>query len=227
MSTPITTWAEDDRPREKMLLKGKNALSDAELIAILIGSGSRKESAVDLSKRILADHNNDLYRLGITSLTDLQKYNGIGEAKAISIAAALELGRRRKETERKEVITIGSSQSAFEVLRPYFQDLQHEEFWIIHLNRANRVLVCENLSKGGIAGTVVDPKLVFKRALELQSSSIILAHNHPSGNLRPSQEDINITKKLTEGGKILDINIFDHLILSDYQYFSFADDGLL
>lgn len=227
MSTPITTWAEDDRPREKMLLKGKNALSDAELIAILIGSGSRKESAVDLSKRILADHNNDLYRLGITSLTDLQKYNGIGEAKAISIAAALELGRRRKETERKEVITIGSSQSAFEVLRPYFQDLQHEEFWIIHLNRANRVLVCENLSKGGIAGTVVDPKLVFKRALELQSSSIILAHNHPSGNLRPSQEDINITKKLAEGGKILDINIFDHLILSDYQYFSFADDGLL
>jgi DNA repair protein RadC len=227
MSTPITTWAEDDRPREKMLLKGKNALSDAELIAILIGSGNRKESAVDLSKRILADYNNDLYRLGITSLSDLQKYNGIGEAKAISIAAALELGRRRKETERKEVVVIGSSQAAFEVLRPYFQDLQHEEFWTIHLNRANRVLVCENLSKGGIAGTVVDPKLVFKRALELQSSSIILAHNHPSGNLRPSQEDINITKKLAEGGKILDINIFDHLILSDYDYFSFADDGLL
>ena len=123
MSTPITTWAEDDRPREKMLLKGKNVLSDAELIAILIGSGNRKESAVDLSKRILADHNNDLYRLGITSLSELQKYNGIGEAKAISIAAALELGRRRKETERKEVVTIVSSQSAFEVLRPYFQDL--------------------------------------------------------------------------------------------------------
>ena len=227
MSTPITTWAEDDRPREKMLLKGKNVLSDAELIAILIGSGNRKESAVDLSKRILSDHNNDLYRLGITSLSELQKYNGIGEAKAISIAAALELGRRRKETERKEVVTIVSSQSAFEVLRPYFQDLQHEEFWTIHLNRANRVLVCENLSKGGIAGTVVDPKLVFKRALELQSSSIILAHNHPSGNLKPSQQDNDITKKLSDGGKILDINIFDHLIVNDYQYFSFADDGIL
>jgi DNA repair protein RadC len=227
MADSIKNWSLDDRPREKLIGKGKNVLSDAELIAILIGSGNREDSAVDLGRKILKAYENDLFKLGSASISDLKKHKGIGEAKAVTIAAALELGRRRKESERKEVITISSSQSAFDVFRPYFQDLQHEEFWVLHMNRANRVMVCENISKGGVAGTVVDPKIVFKRALELQSSSIILAHNHPSGNLRPSPQDLDLTKKIVDGGKILDITVFDHLILSDYQYFSFADDGIL
>ncbi len=227
MALPITSWSEDDRPREKMLTKGKNVLSDAELLAILLSSGNDKESAVDLAKRILADFQHDLYTLGQTSLDNLKKYRGVGDAKAVTIAAALELGRRRKETERKDKVSVSDSQSAFDIFKPYFQDLPHEEFWVLHLNRANKVLLCENSSKGGMAGTVVDPKVIFRRALELQSAGIIVAHNHPSGNMKPSQADIDITQKLVQAGKMLEINVLDHLIIHDYVFYSFADEGIL
>jgi DNA repair protein RadC len=226
MAAPIKEWNRDDQPREKFLDKGRNAVSDAELIAILIASGNKDESAVELSRRILKDYNNDLYQLGMASLAALQKYKGIGEVKAITIAAALELGRRRKEQEkRQQIVEVKSSQDAFDIFLPYLQDLQHEEMWAIFLNRANRVMTCENLSKGGVAGTVVDPKILFKRALELQASGIILAHNHPSGNLQPSGEDISVTSKIKNGGSFLDISILDHLIIAGYRYYSFADEG--
>jgi DNA repair protein RadC len=227
MQHSIKTWSPDDQPREKMIAKGKNALSDAELIAILLGSGNTEESAVDLAKHILRDYQNDIYQLGLASIEALKKYKGIGDAKAVTVAAALELGRRRKESSRKEIVVITGSQSAFEVFQPYFQDLSNEEFWILHLNRGNRVLLCENISKGGMAGTVVDPKVVYRRALELQSAAIVVAHNHPSGNLQASQQDIDITKKLVNAGKMLEISFLDHLIIHDNAFYSFADEGML
>nr|WP_068891345.1 DNA repair protein RadC [Pedobacter panaciterrae] len=223
----IKLWAEADRPREKLLLNGRRYLTDAELIAILIGSGSRNESAVDLSKRILAEYGNDLDALGKVSAKSLSKFKGIGEAKAIAIIAALELGRRRKESEATEVVSITSSKDAFEVLLPVFADLNHEEFWILILNQANRVIGKQLISKGGLAGTVADPKIIFKTAIEHNAAFIILAHNHPSGNLKPSGQDINITKKLVEGGKMLDLQVLDHLILTDRAYYSFGDEGLI
>lgn len=223
----IKLWAEADRPREKLLLNGRRYLTDAELIAILIGSGNRNESAVDLSKRILADYENDLDALGKVSVKSLSKFKGIGEAKAIAIIAALELGRRRKNSDATEVISITSSKDAFEVLLPVFADLNHEEFWILILNQANRVIGKQLISKGGLAGTVADPKIIFKTAIEHNAAFIILAHNHPSGNLKPSGQDINITKKLVEGGKMLDLQVLDHLILTDRAYYSFGDEGLI
>lgn len=223
----IKLWAEADRPREKLLLNGRRYLTDAELIAILIGSGNRNESAVDLSKRILAEYKNDLDALGKVSVKGLSKFKGIGEAKAITIIAALELGRRRKDSDVAEVTTITSSKDAFEVLLPVFADLNHEEFWILILNQANRVIGKELISKGGLAGTVADPKIIFKTAIEHNAAFIVLAHNHPSGNLQPSGQDLSITKKLIEGGKILDLNVLDHLILTDRAYFSFGDEGLI
>jgi len=223
----IKLWAEADRPREKLLLNGRRHLTDAELIAILIGSGNRNESAVDLSKRILAEYENDLDALGKVSVKSLSQFKGIGEAKAIAIIAALELGRRRKESAATEVISITSSKDAFEVLLPVFADLNHEEFWILILNQANRVIGKQLISKGGLAGTIADPKIIFKTAIEHNAAFIILAHNHPSGNLKPSGQDISITKKLVEGGKMLDLQVLDHLILTDRAYYSFGDEGLI
>lgn len=221
----IKTWAEEDRPREKLSNKGKASLSDAELIAILIGSGSRKETAVALSKRILQAVENNLNDLGRCTIADLMKFKGIGEAKAISIVAALELGRRRQLSDVKERPQIKSSRDAYNVIAPILMDLVHEEFWILLLNRANRVMKRVKISSGGTSGTVVDSKVVFKAALEHTASSIILCHNHPSGNTQPSQADLDITKKLKSAGKTLDIAVLDHLIITDRGYFSFADEG--
>ncbi|GAB3918777.1 DNA repair protein RadC [Mucilaginibacter boryungensis] len=223
----IKAWAEEDRPREKLGAQGRRSLSDAELIAILIGSGSRNESAVELSKRILHHYDNDLNKLGKASIAELSKFKGIGEAKAISIIAALELGRRRGDTETKVPETIQGSKSAYQVLRRHLVDLPHEEFWLLLLSRSCKLIAKELISKGGLSGTIADPKIIFHIALQHQASSIILAHNHPSNNLKPSQDDINLTKKLYNAGKILDINVVDHLIIGDNGYYSFSDEGLL
>ncbi|MGK0387319.1 MAG: DNA repair protein RadC [Maribacter sp.] len=223
----IKSWAEEDRPREKLLAKGKSSLSDAELVAILIGSGSRNESAVSLSQKILKSVDNNLNNLGKTSLSNLMKFKGIGEAKAITIAAALELGRRRQLSDIKERPQIRSSKDAYHVLAPLIMDLPHEEFWILLLNRANKVIGRERVSIGGVAGTVVDAKIIFRKALEMLASGIILCHNHPSGNLSPSHADLEITKKLKRAGETLEINILDHLIIAENEYFSFADEGKL
>ncbi len=226
MINNILSWAEEDRPREKLLMKGKAALSDAELIAILIGSGSRELSAVDLSKLILQSVNNNLHELAKLSINDLMKFKGIGDAKAISIAAALELGRRRKESEVAKKAKVASSADAYEAVRPYLMDLLHEQFWVLLLNRANEIIRPQQISIGGVAGTVADPKMIFKAAIEHLASSIILVHNHPSGNLTPSQADKDLTKKVKEAGRMLDIPVLDHLIFSDNGYFSFADEGI-
>ena len=220
-------WAEADRPREKLLLNGRRHLTDAELIAILIGSGNKDETAVDLSKRILGFYKNDLDALGKVSVKDLSKFKGIGEAKAIAIVAALELGRRRKEADGPDVLKIVTSADAFAVLQPVFADLNHEEFWILILNQANYLIGKQLISKGGMAGTVADPKIIFKTALEHNAAYVILAHNHPSGSLRPSQQDINITKKMVEAGRMLDLYVLDHLIVTDKLFYSFGDEGLI
>jgi DNA repair protein RadC len=223
----IKSWAEADRPREKLLAKGKSALSEAELIAILIGSGNTEESAVELSKRILKSVDNNLVELGKLNVNDLCKFKGIGEAKAISIIAALELGRRRNEQTTPDRESINTSKQAFNLLHPILADLPHEEFWLIFLNRANKVIKKQAVSKGGVSGTVVDAKMVFKPALENLASSVILCHNHPSGNRTPSQEDIALTRKIKEAGRTLDINIHDHIIIANDTYYSFADEGLI
>lgn len=223
----IKLWAEDDRPREKLLTKGKQALSDAELIAILISSGSRNESAVELSKRILASINNNLSALGKLSVTDLMKFKGIGEAKAISIITALELGRRRRLEEAMELPKITSSKTVFEIMQPLIGEIATEEFWIVYLNNSNKILHKSQLSSGGLTGTVVDVRLVFKKAVEINSTAIILCHNHPSGNTKPSDADIQLTKKMKLGGETLDVKVLDHLIITEKAYFSFADEGLI
>lgn len=223
--TPINQWNEDDRPREKLIHKGRQALSDSELIAILLGSGTRNESAVELARKILALCRNNLNELASLSLKDLMKIKGIGEAKAITIAAALELGRRRKETEWHEKPQIQSSKDAYDQLWPHMADLDHEQFWILLLNRANKVLSAKKVSQGGMTGTVADPKLIFKTAIENDACYIILSHNHPSGNLRPSQSDIDLTKKLREAGKLMEIQVLDHIIVAAGKYYSFADEG--
>jgi DNA repair protein RadC len=223
----IKSWAQEDRPREKLLLKGKASLSEAELIGILIGSGTPSLSAVDLAKLILNGSGNSLNELARLSIKDLIQFKGIGEAKAISIVAALELGRRRKETETTKKPKISSSSDAFELLKPELLDLNHEEFWILLLNRSNHVIKKQLISSGGVSGTVADPKLIFKAALEELASSIILIHNHPSSNLKPSEQDIKLTKKMTEAGKVLEIPVLDHLIFTNDAYFSFADEGIL
>lgn len=224
---PITQWSEDDRPREKLLLKGHSALSDAELLAILLGTGSIKESAVTLSQKILASVKNNLNELGKTSISDLMKFKGIGEAKAITIVAAMELGRRRRAEEALVKRKITSSNSVFELMQPIVGELPHEEFWIVFVNNRNVVLQTSQLSKGGITGTVVDVRIVFKTALQLGAIGVILAHNHPSGSLKPSQEDISLTKKLKLAGESLDIKVLDHLIITEKAYFSFADENML
>jgi DNA repair protein RadC len=226
-SFSIKNWSQDDQPREKLLHKGKAALSDAELVAILIGSGNKAESAVELSKRILASVENNLSELGKLSIKQLMEFKGIGEAKAITIAAALELGRRRRGEEALEKKKITSSNSVFELMQPVIGELQHEEFWIIYLNNSNKVIQKNQLSKGGITGTLVDVRLVLKNALEVGATGLILVHNHPSGTLKPSEADKQITYKLKTAAESLDIKILDHLIITENAYFSFADDGIL
>lgn len=223
----IKSWAAEDRPREKLVLKGKSALSDAELIAILLGTGTASMSAVDVAKNILQSVGNDLNELARLTVKDLTKIKGIGEAKAITIVSALELGRRRKETTTEEKPRITSSKDIYDLLKSELLDIPHEEFWIVLLNRANRVIKKYQVSSGGVAGTVADPKIIFKVALEELASGIILAHNHPSGNLTASQADIDLTKKLKESGKLLEIQVLDHLIIAGKKYMSFADEGLM
>lgn len=226
-SFSIKEWSEDDRPREKLLLKGKNALSHAELIAILINSGNKEESAVALSKRILASVALNLTELGKLSVKDLMKFKGIGEAKSISIIAALELGRRRRGEEAIEKKQVTSSSSVFELMQPIIGELSHEEFWIVYLNNSNKVLKKIQLSKGGIVGTLVDVRLVLKAALQIDAVGLILTHNHPSGSLIPSQADKKITQKLKIASETIDIKVLDHLIITEKAYFSFADENLL
>ena len=223
----IKSWAEEDRPREKLLGKGRHVLTEAELIAILIGSGSKDETAVELAKRILISVGNNLNELGKLSVQELITFKGIGEAKAISIIAALELGRRRKETENVKREKITSSKHVFEIMKSVMLDLPHEEFWLLILNRANAVIKKELISRGGVTGTVVDTKIIFKTAVEHYASSIIICHNHPSGNLKPSDSDIKITKNIKEAGKIMEIPLADHLIITNEGYYSFADEGML
>ena len=223
----IKNWAEDDRPREKLMLKGKNAMSDAELLALLLGSGTRNETALDVAKGILHEVNDNLIELSRLGLTDLLNVKGIGKAKALIIIAAMELARRRIESEVivKEKIT--SSLDAFNILRSAIGDRPYEEFWVILLNKANKVIRKCSISEGGISGTVVDPKKVFKIALDSHASSIILGHNHPSGNIQPSDADHKITRKIKEAGTMLDVAVLDHVIIGDERYYSFADEGTL
>lgn len=217
--------AEDDRPREKMLQKGTQSLSDAELIAILIGSGNRQETAVQLSQRMLNNYQHNLISLSRTSIKDLQQFKGIGEAKAITIAAALELGRRRSAQSERVVQQISSSKAAYEIMKAKLEDLPHEEFWVMLLSRNNKVLDLQMIGRGGISGTVADVRVILKLALENLASGIILAHNHPSGNLSPSNADISLTHKVKESAKLMDIAVLDHLIITDTSYYSFADNG--
>ncbi|WP_452597354.1 RadC family protein [Pontimicrobium sp. MEBiC01747] len=226
-SFSIKNWSEGDQPREKLLNKGKEVLSDAELVAILIGSGNKHESAVDLCKRILASVNNNLSELGKLTTKQLMNFNGIGEAKAVSIVAALELGRRRRGSEALDRKKITSSRSVFELMQPIIGELPHEEFWIIYVNNSNKVIQKNQLSKGGITGTLVDVRLALKMALEVGAIGIVLAHNHPSGTLSPSKADIALTKKLKLASESLDIKVLDHLIITEKSYFSFADSNLL
>jgi DNA repair protein RadC len=223
----IKAWAEDDRPREKLLNKGKASLSDAELVAILIGMGTREMSAVELSKKILQSTGNNLNELAKLSVKDLMKFKGIGEAKAISIVAAMEIARRRKDTDPLKKDRIRYSKEAFDFLKPFMMDLDHEQFWMICLNRNQEVAKIIQISTGGVTGTIADPKIIFKYALEHLASCIILSHNHPSGNLTPSQADIKLTKQLSEGARLLDMTLSDHIIFSNNGYFSFADENML
>jgi DNA repair protein RadC len=217
----------DDQPREKMLGKGKDALSNAEIIAILIGSGSTELTAVQLSQEILLSVDNDLNKLALLSVKDLMKFKGIGEAKAVSIAAALELGRRRKPDTFDRKASIKSAKDVYDHVYHLFEDKNHEEFYVVLLSRSNQIKTVSLISKGGISGTVADGKLIFKKALEESASAMILCHNHPSGNLQPSQSDIDLTKKMIEFGRFIELPVLDHLIITNQTYFSFADEGLM
>jgi DNA repair protein RadC len=223
----IKAWAEADRPREKLLLKGKHSLSDAELVAILLGSGSRQQTAVDLAKSILQSVDNNLFELGKCTIKDLKKFNGVGEAKAISIAAALELGRRRQLSDIKTRPQVRCSADSYQAIAPLLMDLPHEEFWILLLSRRAEVIGRVQISQGGVSGTVVDAKMIFSPALEVKASSIILCHNHPSGNPNPSQADKSLTAKLVKAGESLDIFVLDHLIIAAGTYYSFADNSII
>lgn len=223
----IKKWAEDDKPREKLLNKGCQALSDAELLAILIGSGSRNESAVDLCKRILQHNQNNLSVLSRQTIAQLITFKGIGEAKAITIVAALELGRRRRAEEARKVVAINSSKSVFEYMQPLIGDLSHEEFWVLLLNNSNKIIGKIQLSKGGLTATVVDVRLLFKQVIEQLATAIVLVHNHPSGQLAPSEADRLITEKIKRAGEVLDVKLLDHVIVTEHTYYSFADEGII
>ncbi len=223
----IKSWAEEDRPREKLLSTGKTYLSNAELLAIILGAGSKNESAVGLSKKILQHYKNDLIELSKANVDELSMFKGIGPAKAVSIVATLELARRKNAISSKKKPQIASSHDAFLLVKHYYEDQHSEKFYILLLNQNNRLIHIALISQGGIASTVVDPKIIFKQALDKRAVSMVLSHNHPSGNLKPSQSDINITKKIIAAGQMLDIKVLDHLIIADQSYFSFADEGLL
>ncbi|MFH1160661.1 MAG: DNA repair protein RadC [bacterium] len=224
---PIRQWAEEDRPREKLLLKGRHALSDAELLGILIGSGTAEDSAVGIAQKILADMQENLSELGRLGISELQKYKGVGPARAVTITAALELGKRRNESVSIEKAMVKKSEDAYQIFKTLMGDKAYEEFWILLLNRGNRLLRRCCISEGGISGTVVDPKKIFKIALDHHASSIILGHNHPSGNPKPSESDIRITTKIMDAGKLLEVAVLDHIVVADDSFFSFADNGML
>lgn len=223
----IKSWSQEDRPREKLMIKGREALTDAELLAILIGSGNTEMSAVGLAQLILNSADNNLRELGKKEIIDFMKFKGIGEAKAITIASALEIGRRRQLTDPKTMPLITSSKEAYDVIAPLLADINYEELWIILLNRGGRLIKKMKISSGGVHAVLSDARLIFKPAIECLASAIILVHNHPSGNLKPSREDNNMTKKLKDGAKLLDLNISDHLIIADTGYYSYSDDGML
>ena len=223
----IKNWAIEDRPREKMLEKGREALSDAELIAILIGSGNNNETAVDLSRRILKGANNNLINLSQMSINELTSFNGIGEAKAVSIVAALELGRRRRFAEAAQQPIIHNSKEAFEHFYIRMSDIEHEQFWIMLLNPANKVIKVTRISVGGVNGILADPKRIFKIAIDNQATAIMLCHNHPSGSIKPSDSDKVLTRNIVNAGKLLEIKILDHIIVGINNYFSFADSGMI
>lgn len=223
----IKDWSPDDRPREKLLQRGRSALTDAELIAILLGSGTSTTNVVDVARQILAKADNNLHELARLSVKDLTKIRGIGTARAVTFVAAMELGRRRTGHEQDEKPRITCSRDVFELLRPSLMDVPHEEFWVLLLNRANRVIKILQVSQGGVSGTVADPRIIFKSALEELASGIILAHNHPSGNLMASQADRDLTRKIKDGARLLDVQVLDHLIVANQKYYSFADEGLL
>ncbi|MCF8226499.1 MAG: DNA repair protein RadC [Bacteroidales bacterium] len=223
----IKNWSLEDRPREKLLNSGIHSLSNAELIALIIGSGTRKMNAVELSRNILASVKNDLQELGKLSIDDMVRIRGIGTAKAVTLLAALELGSRKMNTNSKEKVFIKDSRDAWEVMFPHTGDLEHEEFWILILNRAHKVINTQKISQGGLTGTVIDTRIILKYALDKKATSMIISHNHPSGNLKPSEADISITKKIKEAAEIMDIQLLDHIIIAGREYFSFADQGIL
>ena len=227
MSLKITDWAVEDRPREKLIQKGTSILSDAELLGILISSGRKDKSAVDLGRELLGMADNNLNSLGKLTIADLRKLKGIGPARAVTIAAALELGRRRKLAEAGDAIQIKCSRDVADIFQPILSDLPHEEFWVLFLNRSNRVIGRMKLSQGGVSGTVTDVRIVLKKAIEYLASGIIVCHNHPSGNLNPSESDTKITKKIKEAGELMDIQLLDHLIISEKDYYSFADNEMI
>lgn len=224
---PIKDWAEDDRPREKMMKKGFNSLSNAELIAILFRTGTVNESAVELARKLLDAAGNNLNGLAKFSIKDFKHLKGIGYAKAISVLTALELGKRRKIEEVVERKKINSSKDVYEIFNSLLGDLPYEEFWVLFLNHSNRIIEKIKISQGGISGTVTDVRIILKQALEKMASGIILCHNHPSGNLKPSDSDLTITQKLKEAGKLMDINVLDHIIICENGYYSFANEGCI
>jgi DNA repair protein RadC len=226
-SHSMKSWAVEERPREKVMANGIRVLTDAELLAILLGSGTRNTTAVELARKILAASGNSLLELGRQSLADLQKLKGVGPAKAISVMAAMELGRRRTGLQHVERIPVKSSETVFNLFHPLLGDLDHEEFWLLMLNRANKVLGRFKVSQGGLSGTVIDTRIILKKALDNLASSIIVCHNHPSGNTQPSDADVNITEKLKKASEMLEIKLLDHVIIADKSYFSFADEGLI
>ena len=223
----IKSWSEEDRPREKLMLKGRHTLTDAELIAILISTGNQNESAVELARKILLECDNNLNKLSRLNVQELMRLKGIGKAKAITILAALELGKRRKEIQDTKTIQVTGSKDAVNIFQPLLGDLLHEEFWVLFLNRANRIISKQQISTGGMSGTVADPRMIFKAALDQKALSIILCHNHPSGNLKPSKADEEITEKIKQAAGYFDIKVLDHIIVSDEGYYSFADEGLI
>ncbi len=223
----IKAWAVEERPREKLVSRGISSLTDGELIAILISSGNKKESAVELSRRIMDSVRHNLHELGKLNCDELKRFRGIGDAKAITLIAAMELGRRRNQSEALENFQIRGSRDAANYLRPEIGDLSHEEFWVIFLNRQNKVMDKQRLSQGGMTGTVIDVRMVLKQALEKHATSLIFCHNHPSGNLEPSDADKKITRQLKEAAALMEIPVIDHLIVTQSGFFSFADEGLL
>jgi len=224
----IKSWAEEDQPREKLLLKGKSALSDAELITILLRTGVTGSSALDIAKKIINHVNGDLNALGRLSVSDLKKLaKGLGDTKAITIVAALELGRRRQSSEVREKPMIRTSQDSYDYIYAEMADLGHEEFYVIYLNRSNKVMAHRHISSGGVSGTVADIKIILKHGIEILATSMVAVHNHPSDNVKPSQSDLELTKKLKEAAKLIDIHLLDHLIIGEKKYYSFADEGVL